>query len=441
MQSRFSDRSSDRPRGGGSSYSGSNSSRGYQGRSSGGSRSSGNGGYRPSAPSTSSRFSGGRGGFSRGGRGGSRYAQKSFDPSMFVKKAEAQQVQETYVPQHTFADFQLTEQLQRNIEVRGYTSPTPIQDQAIPYLLAGKDMIGQANTGTGKTAAFLIPLINKVFKDRTQKVLIVAPTRELAVQIEEEFRQFSVGMRMYSALCIGGVSMHNQISNLRRHPQFVIGTPGRLRDLEAQRVLYFEDYNNIVLDEVDQMMDMGFIQDVKYIASVLPKVRQSLFFSATLPEKLLLVMRGFLTDPVKISVKSRDTSANIDQDVVRVNGRNKIEVLHELLRQEGFDKVLVFLRTKHGAEKLSQALDQKGVYVATIHGNKNQNQRQRAIQQFKRNHVKVLLATDVASRGLDIDNVTHVINYDLPETYEDYIHRIGRTGRADKKGIALTLVD
>lgn len=366
--------------------------------------------------------------------------RKSFDPSFCVKKA-TNEVEAPFVPQYSFADFDLTSQLQRNIERRGYDTLTPIQDQAIPQLLSGHDVIGLANTGTGKTAAFLIPLIQKTFTDRDQKVLIVAPTRELAVQIEQELRQFSQGMRLNSALCIGGVNIRPQIYRLQGRPQFVIGTPGRLRDLEAQGALRFIDYNNIVLDEVDQMFNMGFIRDVKYIASQLPRVRQSLFFSATLPESLQNIVREFLHNPIKISVKSKDTAANIDQDVIHTNGRQKLEMLQELLLQKEFDKVLVFLRTKHATEKLAISLSRLGFAVGSIHGNKNQNQRQRAIQEFKNNRIKILIATDVASRGLDIDNVSHVINFDLPETYEDYIHRIGRTGRADKKGIALTFVD
>ncbi len=385
---------------------------------------------------------GGGGGFSRGGGRGGRggRVQKSFDPSHLVRKAIPVEVVE-FIPKNTFADFNLTEQLHKNITDKGYLQPTEIQDQAIPQLMSGKDVIGLANTGTGKTAAFLIPLIHKVAMDRTQQVLIVAPTRELAVQIEQEFRQFAFGMNILSALCIGGVNMSRQVQNLRRRPQFVIGTPGRLRDLEHQRVLNFVHFNNIVLDEVDQMLNMGFINEVRYITSLLKQPRQSLFFSATMPDTIRQLTWEFLKDPITIAIKSNDTTANIDQDIVHLEGKPKIEVLDGLLRKTEFEKVLVFLRTKHGAEKLYRTLYDRGVAVAAIHGDKNQNQRQRAIQMFKRNQVQVLLATDVASRGLDIDSVTHVINFDLPETHEDYIHRIGRTGRAGKKGIALTLVD
>ena len=365
---------------------------------------------------------------------------QSIDVSQLVKKAETQTMV-AYVSTHQFADFPLQSELQSAITRRGYTTPTPIQDQAIPPLLSGRDVVGIANTGTGKTAAFLIPLIQKVLSDRSQKVLIIAPTRELAVQIEEELRAFTSGMQIFSVLCIGGVSIRPQIRLLYRQPHFVIGTPGRLKDLEKQRKLFLGEYKNIVLDEVDRMLDMGFIHDVRYIISKLSSPRQSLFFSATLPQSVKAIMESFLINPVTISVKTRETPANVDQDVIKTKGKAKIEVLHDLLLQEGFDKVLVFGRTKWGMEKLAKNLSQRGFSVAAIHGNKNQNQRQRAITQFKASEVQVLLATDIASRGLDIPNVTHVINYDLPESYDDYVHRIGRTGRAEQAGKALTFID
>ncbi len=366
--------------------------------------------------------------------------RRSFDPSMFVKKA-VERVEEVFTPTHSFTDFALHPQLQKNIVQRGYTVPTPIQDQAIPHLLEGKDMIGLANTGTGKTAAFLIPLVQKVALDDNHTVLIVTPTRELAVQIEEEFLNLAKNMQIYSAVCIGGVNIRPQMMRLRRQPHFVIGTPGRLRDLEKQRAINFNVFNTIVFDEVDRMFDMGFINDVRHITSQLPENRHSLFFSATLTDALQSLMRGFLKDPVKISVKSREAAANVDQDIIKMNGKPKIEILNDLLQKNEFDKVLIFSRTKHGTENLAQSLNQRGFSVGAIHGNKNQNQRQRAIQEFKNNRIQVLVATDVASRGLDIQNVSHVINYDLPETYEDYIHRIGRTGRANQKGTALTFID
>jgi superfamily II DNA/RNA helicase len=373
---------------------------------------------------------------------GSNFGRKKefFNLDVFTKKAEGLKAQTAYAPAHAFADFQFGEILRANIAARGYVVPTPIQDQAIPALMAGRDLIGIADTGSGKTGAFLLPLIEKVTKDRSQKVLIVAPTRELAVQINDEFRQLSRGLGLYSAVCIGGLSLGFQLRDLSRNPAFVIGTPGRLLDLEKQRGLSFARYQTIVLDEIDRMLDMGFINDVRYIISRLPAVRQSLGFSATLPEDIRALIRQFLKDPVAITIPKEASALNINRDVVRLNGRQKVDVLHDLLKSEGFDKVLVFGRTKHGIDKLLKDLANRGFKVAAIHGNKNQSQRQRALAEFKQNRLKVLLATDIASRGLDINDVTHVINYDLPESYDDYIHRIGRTARAGKSGSALTFI-
>ncbi len=381
---------------------------------------------------------------SSGGFGGQRRSPRNrgqyIDPMLFVRKATAEE-QVVYEPKHKFSDFAVTPELHRAIASRGYITPTPIQDQAIPVILEGNDIVGIASTGTGKTAAFLIPLINKVTLNPEQNVLIIAPTRELALQIEDELHQFAGELQLSSVLCIGGVGLGGQISGLRRNPQFVIGTPGRLEDLADQRVLHFNRFQNIVLDEVDRMLDMGFIQNIQRIVRELPPERQSLFFSATIPGKVAGLMQQFLRNPVTVKVEAINASANVDQDVIRTNGRSKIEVLHELLIQESWQKVLIFGRTKHGIEKLTQTLYERGIRVASIHGNKSQVQRQRALEQFKKNKIQVLTATDVASRGIDVKNVTHVVNYEVPETYEDYVHRIGRTGRADQKGIALTFID
>lgn len=366
----------------------------------------------------------------------------SFDPSMLIRQTVTNPApQPTYVVKNKFVDFAINEQLKQTIVERGYENPTPIQDQIIPHVLEGRDVVGLANTGTGKTAAFLIPLIDNLDRQKSKKILIMAPTRELAVQIEAEFKIFARGMRLYSALCIGGASINRQIDSLRRNSDVVIGTPGRLIDLEKRRFLNFNSFSTIVLDEVDRMFDMGFIYDMKYVIARLPRERHSLFFSATLPRKLDGVVDSFLTNPVKIEVETQKASINVDQDVIRINGQSKVELLHNLLSQKGFDKVLVFGRTKRGLDKLDRTLYKKGFRVAAIHGNKSQGQRQRALREFKRNSIQVLLATDIASRGLDIDDVTHVINYDLPQTKEDYIHRIGRTGRANKTGVALSFVD
>jgi superfamily II DNA/RNA helicase len=363
-----------------------------------------------------------------------------YDPALFIKKATQEQAID-YQAKNNFSDFNIDSRLLANILARGYTVPTPIQDQAIPALLTGRDVVGCANTGTGKTAAFLVPLIDKILKNRQEKVLIIIPTRELAIQIRAELQEFSRGLSISSVLCIGGVNINPQIRALQNRPEFVIGTVGRLNDLSRRHQLSFSDYHSIVLDEVDRMLDMGFVRDIRQIIAKLPESRHSLFFSATMPEKVNQIMRDFLHDPIFIKIKTQPFSASVDQDILRLNGKNKVEALADLLQGRSFQKVLVFGRTKRGAEQLSVALRKKGVEVAVIHGNKSQNQRQRAIEMFKEDRVQVLVATDVASRGLDINDITHVINYDLPESYDDYIHRIGRTGRANKKGSAITFVD
>jgi superfamily II DNA/RNA helicase len=332
--------------------------------------------------------------------------------------------------------------LKQNIETKGYTLPTPIQDKAIKPILLGRDLIGLAQTGTGKTAAFLIPILDKIFKNRNTKALIIAPTRELVLQINTELREFSQGMSIYSTQVIGGANIQRQIHEIRRNPHIVVGTPGRLKDLIKRGVLRLDDFSIFVLDEVDLMVDIGFIHEIKYFLSLLPKVRQSLFFSATISPKVKEILNSFVSNPVTVSVKSQPTSENVNQDVVKVtNPSQKVDLLHDLLIKDGFDKVLIFGRTKHGVEKLNTELSFRGFKTGALHGNKKMGHRKRVLESFKRSEIQILLATDVASRGLDIDNVTHVINYELPETFEDYIHRIGRTGRAGKTGTALTFID
>jgi superfamily II DNA/RNA helicase len=371
-----------------------------------------------------------------------RGKSKPLDIQLFVKKAAVASASTQFVATSTFGEFPLSDKLKRNIGEHGYTSPTQIQEKTIPSILEGRDVIGIANTGTGKTAAFLIPLVNKAFIDRSERVLIVTPTRELALQIVDELRIFTKGMDLEAALCIGGANMFRQEQKLRHNPHFVIGTPGRLKDLIQRKKLHLSLFRNVVLDEVDRMVDIGFIHDITYFISLLPKKRQSLFFSATVSEKVRAILHTFVSNPVTVSVKQQATSENVDQDIVRVNGsKKKIDVLHDLLLRDEFAKVMIFGRTKWGIEKLTHSLLQRGFKAAAIHGNKSQGQRQRALDQFRHNEIRILLATDVASRGLDIDNVTHVINYDTPESYDEYVHRIGRTGRAGKKGFALTFVE
>jgi superfamily II DNA/RNA helicase len=384
---------------------------------------------------------GGRGRFRSGSskQGGQRCPK--FDISRLINKNVAPlEAPKEYVPQHQFSDFLIDERLKANIARKGYTKPTPIQDESIPHVLEGKDVVGIANTGTGKTAAFLVPFLNKVLHDRRQKVLILAPTRELALQIREEFIGFAAGFGLQCALCIGGASIGPQISVLRRNCNFIVGTPGRIKDLIQRRVINLSFFSNVVVDEADRMLDMGFIDDIRQLLAQLPAERHSLFFSATISKQVEDLIRTFMKDPIKISVKMGDTASSIHQDIIRVDSKKRLDVLQEMLCKKEFQKVLIFGRTKHGVEKLTMGLSAKGFRVDSIHGNKTQSRRQMALNNFKENRVQVLVATDVAARGLDITDVSHVINYDLPATYDDYVHRIGRTGRANKTGIALTFV-
>ncbi len=359
-----------------------------------------------------------------------------------AQRAKTETVEETYMPQNTFADLPIDPKLKKNIVDKGYKEMTPIQDKSMPQIIEGKDLIGIANTGTGKTAAFLIPLINKVHSDKTQKVLIIAPTRELAEQIDNEFRALSKGMGIYSALVIGGRGMRAQIISLQKRPNFIIGTPGRINDHVTRRTLVLGQFNNVVLDETDRMVDIGFLKEIKSFIEQLPQNRQSLFFSATVSSKVQEILQTFVKEPVTVSVKKRETSDNIKQEVIRVTrDQKKVDKLHDLLITAEFEKVLVFGNTKWGVQKLADELIKRGFKADAIHGDKRQGQRRMTLEKFKRNEIKILLATDVASRGLDIKGVSHVINYELPTTYDEYVHRIGRTGRANAKGSAITLIE
>lgn len=347
-----------------------------------------------------------------------------------------------FLPQHRFADFRFVAGLERNLTAKGYTTPTAIQDEAIPHILNGRDVIGLANTGTGKTAAFILPLIQKLKANPNPfTALIVAPTRELAQQIDDEFRTFARDLGLYSAVCVGGANMGRQIAAVQRRPHVVIGTPGRLRDLLDRRILQLDRVGYFVLDEADRMLDMGFIDDIRLFVKHLPQHRQSLAFSATVTPQVSTLMAELLRDPVTVSVRTSDTSRYVDQDVLEASSpEEKFALLTQLLRKPEFAKVLIFGQMKHSVQKLANTLTRAGLPSEAIHGNKSQPQRQRALDAFKAGKVMALVATDVAARGLDIPNVSHVINYDLPMTFEDYTHRIGRTGRAGKRGYALTFI-
>lgn len=319
--------------------------------------------------------------------------------------------------------------------------PTPIQDEVIPLVLARKDIVGLANTGTGKTAAFLVPLISMTMKENRRETLILTPTRELAIQIDDELKKLSRGIRMYSTLCVGGTALHPQIRGLRQKNHFVIGTPGRVLDLINRGAFKTGLVTTVVLDEADRMLDMGFIHDIKKILSGTPRERETLFFSATMSKNIETLIADFSRGPITVSVKKKDTVDNIEQDIIHCGGKEKFALLTDFLFQKECTRVLVFGAMKHSVERLSKQLNAKGIAAESIHGNKSHSQRQRALKRFKDNQVRVLVATDVAARGLHIENVSHVLNYDLPQTYEDYIHRIGRTGRGKERGKALSFVE
>jgi ATP-dependent RNA helicase RhlE len=367
---------------------------------------------------------------------------KTIDPNRFVNKAIAAVEEAPFEPTHTFRDFGFDQRLQHNIDAHGYSLPTPIQDGAIPFVSEGRDLIGLANTGTGKTAAFLLPTIQRMLHQQVKRCLILVPTRELAIQIEEEFRIFARGLQLYATLVVGGASIGRQLDQLRRHPQFIVATPGRLKDLVENYNLTLDDFDVLVLDEADRMLDMGFIRDIRAIMSHIREERQTLFFSATITPDIEQLLSSILKDPETVSVRKGETSDHVEQDVVHVDGGKeaKEEKLVELLSDPGFKKVLIFGETKWGVQRLADRLNKRGLKVAAIHGNKSQPQRQKALNDFKQERVQALIATDVAARGLDIPNVSHVINFDAPKQYEDYVHRIGRTGRAGARGMALTFV-
>ncbi|MBU4210146.1 DEAD/DEAH box helicase [Patescibacteria group bacterium] len=386
--------------------------------------------------------------YSKQGQGQGRYnnkrrgfGKKSIDTSLYIKKAEEFVNIEDIETVNSFRDFNLCPELLANVKAKGYLKPTQIQDQAIPHIINNRDVLGLADTGTGKTAAFALPIINKILNNQNERIIVIAPTRELAQQIEQEFNSFTSRLRVFSALAIGGAYLREQINKIRRGPHIIIGTPGRIIDLGKRNVINFRGLNTVVLDEVDRMLDMGFINDIKSIVDQTPNTRQTLFFSATIDRRLEPLIDTFLNNPVKISIKTANASSHVEQDIVRVTRYAKEQKLHDLMGLASFKKVLVFGSTRRIVEKLSRSLVQDGFRAQGLHGGKQQNQRQRIMRDFRENRTRILVATDVASRGLDVTDITHVINYDEPNNYEEYIHRIGRTGRVNNKGYALTFVE
>lgn len=348
-----------------------------------------------------------------------------------------------------FQQLGVIDPILRALKQQGYITPTPIQQQAIPVLLKKRDLLACAQTGTGKTAAFAIPIIQQLYLTRQKnqnhnsiKALVVTPTRELAIQIGESFGDYGRFTGLRHTVIYGGVKQGAQTNALRRGVDILVATPGRLLDLISQRFLSLKDIEYFVLDEADQMLDMGFIHDIRKILQQLPVERQSLFFSATMPPPIVELSRRILGNPERVTIKPQQTTAEkIDQSIYFVNKQGKPKLLVHLLETESIDSVLVFSRTKHGADKIVRILNKAGINAGAIHGNKSQGARQRVLGNFKDGQTKVLVATDIASRGIDLDELSHVINYDLPNVPETYVHRIGRTGRANASGVALSFCD
>ncbi|HEX5447851.1 MAG TPA: DEAD/DEAH box helicase [Candidatus Saccharimonadales bacterium] len=374
------------------------------------------------------------------GRSSGRGASRNIDPALFIKVANPVSVSD-YVPKNQFADFAMHPLLKSNVASKGYVTPSEIQDKTIAPGLEGKSVVGIANTGTGKTAAFALPILNNLMRSPGTRALIIAPTRELAIQIEEQCKLLAKNSSLNGALLIGGTPMGRQLNDLKRGARIIIGTPGRIKDHLRQGSLMLDSCDMIVLDEVDRMLDMGFINDVREILAKLPARHQAFFFSATLSSDIRTLIGTFVSDPVVVDVKVGETSQNVHQDIVRYQKSSKIDSLHDVLIRSEVSKTLIFGRTKHSVERLARELKSRGFKAESIHGGKSQGQRKRAMNGFKDNQINILVATDVAARGIDVKDITHVINYDQPASYDDYAHRIGRAGRAGRPGYALTFVE
>lgn len=367
----------------------------------------------------------------------------TLDTSLLVKEADHSIVEKVFIADRMVSELPIDTRLKQALALKGYERPTEIQDRTLETLMEGRDLLGIAQTGTGKTGAFLIPIVEQLLHNRVNPyALIVVPTRELALQVEEEFKSMTKGLGLYSACFIGGTNINRDLQNLRRNTHVVIATPGRLLDLTDRRAIDLSKFKTLVLDEFDRMLDMGFIRDVNRILDGMKQRNHTMLFSATTDKSQQAMINNILTNHVTVKASVGNSSADgIGQEVIRLKpGEDKFKVLQEMLSQNEFKKVLLFEETKHRVSRLCIKLNNAGIRADQIHGNKSQNARQNALKAFKQGRIQVLVATDVASRGLDVSDVSHVINYQVPQTHDSYIHRIGRTGRAGKLGKAYTFV-
>ncbi len=377
------------------------------------------------------------------GRAKKKKAVSTIDPRQLVNRAMDIE-EKVFVPTRTFDEMPLHHKLKKNLQEKGFAKPTQIQDETLEKLIKGRDLVGIANTGTGKTGAFLIPIIEQLLNTHNPFTsLVILPTRELALQVEEEFISLTKNLNLRSVSLIGGTNINKDLTRLRRRNDLIIGTPGRLMDLANRRVLNFRKISVLVLDEFDRMLDMGFVNDIKKIVSQMESRKQTMLFSATIDQTQKSLIASLLEDPLEVKVSSGVSTADkIDQDVVKIpEGADRFNVLLKLMDDDDFEKVLVFAETKRMVDKVTKKLNKAGIPSELIHGNKSQSQRMRALNNFKAGNSRILVATDVAARGIDVSNVTHVINYQIPLDFNSYIHRIGRTGRAGKRGKALTFID
>ncbi len=367
----------------------------------------------------------------------------SLNPDLLEK--EANDLKEiNYIASRSFNQMPISNHLKAALNKKGYIYPTEIQDKTLEKLIEGHNLLGIAKSGTGKTGAFLIPVIHNMIRDASSmKTLVVVPTRELAVQVEQEFKSMTKGLELYSACFIGGINISNDLNKLRRNVHLIVGTPGRLLDLEKRKVLNLKSFAILILDEFDRMLDMGFIEDVMLIINSMHSRKQTLLFSATEDKSQQFLIGKLLHNPEEVKVISRGTSeCYIEQKMLRAkNNEDKFRILLGMIQQEDFEKVLIFAETRRMVDTVCMKLKKSGIRVDQIHGDKSQNRRQTALNNFKKGNIQVLVATDVAARGIDVNDVTHVINYQLPRTIENYIHRIGRTGRAGKSGKAFSFVN